>query len=843
MRFCLFLVACAALLAACDNLAGDVVWPSYTVVYHANDGTGRTRTYTYRHLTNNYLNGRMFDRVGHTIYGWAGNPSGEVKATCRDSVNNLVTRAEQTIDLFAVWQPNTYRVFYDPNGGEGEMEHSVFTFDEAGNLRGNAFVNDFYIFHGWARSPDAREWEFADQAGVINLTAEYNSTVTLYAMWGPQYLTITFAANGGDGAAPGAREISPGSILLLPGAEGLSRIGYFFLGWGKDPLGEGDILGAGYSLTIRVTGDITLYAMWGDRRYIVTFDANSAEGTPPSLPPMEVGASTAIPGAEGLSMYGHNFGGWNTQADGGGRNFAAGAQFVMEGGDLTLYAMWHPIGAVFTVTFSGNGGEGQMPHPNPQTINAGASMWLPAVQLTKSGYAFGGWNTEADGSGYNFNTGDSFTPTGNATLYARWIPRFTVSFNANNAEGTPPAAQTVDAGNNITIPGPGELSNLGFTFGGWNTEANGAGRNFTAGEWFAPIETVTLYAVWNLIGAVFTVSFDANAGTGATPNPQTVDAGGSITVPGVEELSNLGYAFGGWNTQSNGAGHNFNPGDTFTPTGNATLYAVWITRFAVSFNANNAGGTPPAPRMVTAGDNVELPGAGGLSIPGFVFGGWNTEANGTGNNFNPGNTFTPTGNITLYAVWNPVGGVAVTVSFNANGGIGTPPNPQTVTTGVFITVPGPGGLSKEGHTFSGWNISADGSGPTFPSDLVFPLINDLTLFAMWYPAVTEGNFNISFADFQNIETETTGPIVSILGIPQTITVTNPEQYDPGSIRWFWEGIEIDATPGGAVSGVNGGTLTLDHRIHGNQIRTHRITVVVRKDNVPYSKIITFAVVP
>jgi len=111
------------------------------------------------------------------------------------------------------------------------------------------------------------------------------------------------------------------------------------------------------------------------------------------------------------------------------------------------------------------------------------------------------------------------------------------------------------------------------------------------------------------------------------------------------------------------------------------------------------------------------------------------------------------------------------------------------------------------------------------------------------PAPGEGGFSISFADFRDIETESTGPTVSILGGPQTITVTYPEQYDLGSIRWFLEGIEIAPTPGGPVSGINGGTLTLDYRVHGNQIRTHRVTVVVRKDDVPYSKLITFTVVP
>jgi uncharacterized repeat protein (TIGR02543 family) len=41
--------------------------------------------------------------------------------------------------------------------------------------------------------------------------------------------------------------------------------------------------------------------------------------------------------------------------------------------------------------------------------------------LTRSGYTFGGWNTNADGTGTNYGAGSSYTVTGNVTLYARWV--------------------------------------------------------------------------------------------------------------------------------------------------------------------------------------------------------------------------------------------------------------------------------------------------------------------------------------------------------------------------------------------------------------------------------------
>ena len=261
-RLWLLAVACVALFAACDNLAGDVEWPSYTVVYHANDGTDRTVTRMYKYGTTEYLDGNIFDRLGHGIKGWARIADGEVEATCREAVNRMVTRAGQVIDLFAVWRANTHRVVYEPNGGEGVMEPSIFAFDEPGELRANAFTNEPYAFHGWAESPAVAEWEFADRAAVINLTAEDDGVVTLHALWGPPRLAIVFDANGGDGAAPAAREIAPGHGLTLPGPGGLSRAWHDFAGWNTRRLGDGIAFVAGDTFTTRGIMDVTLYAIW-----------------------------------------------------------------------------------------------------------------------------------------------------------------------------------------------------------------------------------------------------------------------------------------------------------------------------------------------------------------------------------------------------------------------------------------------------------------------------------------------------------------------------------------------------------------------------------------------------
>jgi len=109
-------------------------------------------------------------------------------------------------------------------------------------------------------------------------------------------------------------------------------------------------------------------------------------------------------------------------------------------------------------------------------------------------------------------------------------------------------------------------------------------------------------------------------------------------------------------------------------------------------------------------------------------------------------------------------------------------------------------------------------------------------------------FNISFADFVNLAPDIpiTGPTISLVGnhphpASANINVTNPTQYDAGSIRWLFHGTQIT---GNMVSGINGGALTLGPRIHGNALGEgiHFLTVEVSVNGVPYSRRIAFTVV-
>jgi Listeria/Bacterioides repeat len=78
-------------------------------------------------------------------------------------------------------------------------------------------------------------------------------------------------------------------------------------------------------------------------------------------------------------------------------------------------------------------------------------------------------------------------------------------------------------------------------------------------------------------GTAYTVTYDANGGSGDVPIDSTrYTTGQSVTVQDKGNLTETGYDFGGWNTKGDGTGTPYQPGATFNMgTTNVTLYAQW----------------------------------------------------------------------------------------------------------------------------------------------------------------------------------------------------------------------------------------------------------------------------
>ncbi|MCL2127860.1 MAG: InlB B-repeat-containing protein [Treponema sp.] len=234
---------------------------------------------------------------------------------------------------------------------------------------------------------------------------------------GPKSFTVTFDKNGGDTeASPKTKIVTPpatavGSLPAEPAKEG-----FIFNGWNTKADGSGE----GFNASTTVTADITVYAQWKEipaGSFTVTFDKNGGDTEANPRAKVVAPPATIVDGLPGEpEREGYAFDGWNTKADGSGEEFTA---FTTVTGDVTVYAQWQEIPAgSFIVTFDKNGGDTEAdPMTKIVTPPATAVDSLPG-EPEREGYAFDGWNTEADGSGEEFTA--FTTVTGDVTVYAQW---------------------------------------------------------------------------------------------------------------------------------------------------------------------------------------------------------------------------------------------------------------------------------------------------------------------------------------------------------------------------------------------------------------------------------------
>jgi uncharacterized repeat protein (TIGR02543 family) len=201
---------------------------AYTVAYDSNGGEGHITPNVFTLGQYYALAANSFIRKGYTFAGWAISADGDVEYADKAEVQDLSYSAGGTVMLYAVWKPITYTIKYKANGGDGDMEDSVFTYDEPQELRSNVFILDAYVFAGWSASAEG-DVVYANEDSVLNLTTIQGDTITLYAKWGKNIYTVSYAANGGSGyMAPGIVTLGQDYTLA---ANTFTREGYFFIGW------------------------------------------------------------------------------------------------------------------------------------------------------------------------------------------------------------------------------------------------------------------------------------------------------------------------------------------------------------------------------------------------------------------------------------------------------------------------------------------------------------------------------------------------------------------------------------------------------------------------------------
>ena len=151
----------------------------------------------------------------------------------------------------------------------------------------------------------------------------------------------------------------------------------------------------------------------------------------------------------------------------------------------------------------------------------------------------------------------------------------------------------------------------------------------------------------------------------------------------------------------------------------------------IEFNANGGTGTMSAIENAQLGASVTLP-ANTFTREGHEFAGWNTAADGTGNDYadEAEVTITSADTLMLYAQWveKPKG----RIEFEANGGTGTMATIEDIIVGTSVTLPA-NEFERTNYSFEGWNTAADGTGTDYvdEADVTISSTDTLTLYAQW----------------------------------------------------------------------------------------------------------------
>ena len=172
---------------------------------------------------------------------------------------------------------------------------------------------------------------------------------------------------------------------------------------------------------------------------------------------------------------------------------------------------------------------------------------------------------------------------------------YTVTYDGNgNTSGSVPTDATAYAYNaEVTVKGnTGSLAKTGYTFNGWNTEDDGTGEDYSAGDKFNITGNTTLYAKW--AAENYTVTIDANEGTGGS---SSVTATYGSALPSFTAPTRDGYTLTGYWTAASGGDKVINANgslvdnvDDYTVNGawiydgDKTLYAQWQKKTADKFH-------------------------------------------------------------------------------------------------------------------------------------------------------------------------------------------------------------------------------------------------------------------
>lgn len=714
-------------------------YPVYTITYNydsADSGTITQDTASYLSGTTiQIIDNSTITKSGYRLSGWTiGSQSSDVIYTANDDF----VLPDYNVTFYPIWEElNTYTLTYI-NGDSTVSELSYTELTEV--TISSDLEKDGYIFLGWSGSNNGTSITHTN-GDKFTITQD----IILYSVWEkiPVFKLILNGNNYTDGTLPSSTyDIISGTYIEVPDNSTFSRDDYTFVEWNTESTGLGTSYSSGSN--IQITNDVTLYAIWEEiPLYSIIYDGNGHTSgvLPTGLQNVESGWGQSAAYSSNIYKTGYNFLEWNTSSSGDGTTYNPGDMIYLYDSNITIYAIWEKV---YTLSFSGND-ESNGSAPSSIVVNdTEAEITIPSEgTLERDDFYFLEWNTMSSGNGTSYNAGDTIIIGDNdEVLYAIWeeIPEYTLSFEGNDeTDGTAPSSITTkDTTEELTIPELGTLEREYYTFVEWNTESDGSGTSYIEGDTIVlGAINITLYAIWDPL-PTYSLLYSGNYNSeGDAPAGSLTNLSGTIiTISGANTLEKAYHTFIGWNTDVYGNGTLYLEGDEIEITdSNITLYAHWEQNptYNITYleNAETEGATPSDTTNYFTGQIIEIENENTLIKSEHAFYQWNTESNGTGTPYYPGDELTVgEDDITLYAIWLPT--YTITYLGNGNSDGTAPIDDELYISGSIINLSDNSDLIKDGYRFIGWNEYSNGAGITYEAGYSYENIDaDLTLYAIW----------------------------------------------------------------------------------------------------------------
>ena len=285
--------------------------------------------------------------------------------------------------------------------------------------------------------------------------------------------------------------------------------------------------------------NLTLYAKWVPKTYSVTvYDVDRTKVLKTFDVPMGgTIPESQMPEGEVTLGTGDTFLGWMDMQDHMPFHFDTEIHR-----DYMLYAKTGNA-EQFTVTYALGGGSGNAPVDSNRYARGAQAVVLPATGVTPpAGKVFLYWSA---GDSTRCYPGGKLTVTGKMTLtavYGQTTEAVTVTYHSNFAPDKTYTTAEMPNNSTITLPGYTDLDlpeNPGYTFAGWNTQANGSGTKYMPDDKVL-VDTMApgndLYAIWEKGSYPLTIHYVYASGGEAKPDHTEVlnfGAPYSVTSPSI----------------------------------------------------------------------------------------------------------------------------------------------------------------------------------------------------------------------------------------------------------------------------------------------------------------------